>query len=219
MGGAPTRMRFSRASSAGLMLLILFGLAMLQGFWIVANPDLPAEQPSPLSVGAFSIRGNVTDADGRPVPNATVSVGDPAQRNTTTDAAGSYRLDGVPSGLVGLEVRAPPHAGATVRLFLFTDEVVDVRLPSAGAPEALVEHGSYSIVRGALQACGVLILGFGLVAVLGAVACYRRRNWGLALSGAICGLFVLLPVSLVVGGIAVALVSTAKKEFRGARTP
>src|ERR1700751_3390073 len=68
-----------------------------------------------LTAGAFgqstgAIQGAVTDASGAAVPNATVTVKDPAHgvtRVQATDSTGIYYVPSLPVGTYSVEVKAP----------------------------------------------------------------------------------------------------------------
>ena len=51
------------------------------------------------------------------------------------------------------------------------------------------------------------LLTMGVVAIIGGVASIRRRNWGLALGGAICAVIFFLGIPAIV------LLALSKKEF------
>jgi hypothetical protein len=57
---------------------------------------------------------------------------------------------------------------------------------------------------------GVPLFALGIVAVIGGVYAIRRRVFGLALAGAICGLIPLNPLGL----LAVIFIAVSKREFR-----
>lgn len=58
-------------------------------------------------------------------------------------------------------------------------------------------------------ACGAILLVFGLIALLGGIFCIQRKNYALALVGAIFSLFI----TLIFGILALIFVILAKDEF------
>src|SRR5216684_3181560 len=69
------------------------------------------------SGGVFMISGTVTDQSGASIPGAVVAArqrGKSAERKTTTDAAGSFQLSGVPAGAFDLEVTSQGFTTATI---------------------------------------------------------------------------------------------------------
>jgi hypothetical protein len=200
----------SRASAVGLLLLISVMLGVFQGLFVVLDPELPANQPA-LYGSSFAINGTVLDANGVPLAGVNVSV--PSQ-NVTTDALGGYRFDAVPSGVIDVEYRAEGNPNGTVRVFLIQDQTVDFRFAATPEEATRVDHGSYRMVSIVFQACGFVLLGCAALCLLGAVAAYRRRSWGLALAGSIAALFVSPPLSLLVGAIAIYMVARGKSEFQ-----
>jgi hypothetical protein len=82
-----------------------------------------------------SIRGTVLDPGGEPVPDARVAV-DGVPLSGTTDAAGAFRIRGVPPGRNWLIVTALGHAEGSADVFVYPDveASVIVRLPARAAP-------------------------------------------------------------------------------------
>lgn len=204
------RKGFSRSSAAGFILIVAFVLGTFQGLFIVFEPELPANQPA-IYGAEFPINGTVRDENGTPVADVNVTFLD---TTVLTDGNGSYTLPGLPSGVVDLVFHAQGHGNLTVRIFLYRAQSVDVQLLGPGSADARIDHESYEIVNIAFQVCGFVLIGCGLLCLLGGIAAYRRRSWGLALAGAVAALFVSPPLSLAVGGLAIFIVSRAKNEFQ-----
>jgi len=63
--------------------------------------------------------------------------------------------------------------------------------------------------------CGIVLLILSLVAIIGGIFAIQRKSWGIALLGAILGLFTLGPlfVSSILSLIALILIAISKKEF------
>ena len=193
----------------------MFAVGTLQAGLIIADPDAAIQPGNTFAVGSFDVSGVVRDSNGTAVENATVTLGagaaDKSPRNTTTDASGAYRLDGVPIGVYDLNATAA-NRSSVLRIMVRQDEAIDLALPAqVGVVEG--EHGSLGFIRVWLQVCGGAILLLCLVTLLGTVACYRRRWRGLAIAGAITGSLLWLPLSLLLGVIALVLLVKGKSEF------
>jgi hypothetical protein len=59
---------------------------------------------------------------------------------------------------------------------------------------------------------GVILLVFGVIALVGGVHAIRRKRWGLALAGAILS-FPFIPFGAILGLLAVIFVSLGRGEF------
>ena len=56
---------------------------------------------------------------------------------------------------------------------------------------------------------GIVILVFGIIALVGGINAIKRKRWGLALAGSILS----LPITTLLGTLAIIFVSLGKKEF------
>ena len=59
---------------------------------------------------------------------------------------------------------------------------------------------------------GIVILVFGIIALVGGIHSIKRKRWGLALAGAILS-FPFLPLGGILGLLAVIFISLGKGEF------
>jgi hypothetical protein len=62
---------------------------------------------------------------------------------------------------------------------------------------------------GMLSAIGAPLIGLGIVALIGGIVTLRRRAWGLALTGAICALFPIVPLGI----LSIIFVAMGRREF------
>ena len=60
-----------------------------------------------------------------------------------------------------------------------------------------------------LEAIGGGFLALGIIALIGGIVTLRRKAWGLALAGAICALFPVVPLGI----FAIIFVSMGRKKF------
>lgn len=200
---------FGRARLAAFLLALLFLLAAFQAAFVVRDPL--DRQVVPLGFGDISLAGVVRDTQANPVPGVLVTAGG---KSNVTGEDGSYRLGGLGVGVHEVRFVGRDNATLVFRVFLGRDREADVALPGPGEV-ARADDASVAPVALASRICGGLLLGVGLLTALGAVASWKRRKWGLALAGAIAGVFASPPLSIVLGAIAVYVVASAKKEFRG----
>lgn len=219
--GAPTRFAKRRGGKgrlkiASFVFIGLFLLMAFQGAFILWDAEGPLQDGATFSGQNFDLRGRVTDADGTPIEGARVALTDDATVNATTTADGEYALRDVSSGYHLVNYSAPNRTTVQLRTFLFMDGVdANVELPPGNATEQRT-HSSYSQMVGVINFCGGFLIVLGLLLLAGAIATYRRRFWGLALTAA---LFSLVGVifywpTLILSLTAIILVARSRKEFR-----
>lgn len=204
--------RSGRPTVAAFLLAALCVLGVFQSALLMAQPTSAYQSGIGFGVGDAMLSGRVLNATGAGVPNVTVKALGPGNPNGTTGADGSYRITDLASGYYEIEARNH-SSSATVRVFLTGDLTVDVTLPANGSA-APRDHETAARLYAMTRACGGIFLLFSLLALAGAVACHRRRNWGLALAGAILGTFAALPLTLLVGLFAILVVAISRKDFR-----
>jgi outer membrane cobalamin receptor len=113
-----------------------FGAAVLAAILFSSSP----------SAFAGSIRGQVTDPDGRPVPGATVLVSNPVVgvRSVTTDSAGRFLVDRVDAGRYDVRVALTGFRADPIQVSVSQDGNLDVpvRLHLAALAESVVVSAS-----------------------------------------------------------------------------
>ena len=75
--------------------------------------------------------------------------------------------------------------------------------------------GELSFLNGIFILGGTITLLLGVLAIIGGIFSVRRKVWGMALTGAIAGIFTFLPLGIA----SVILVSMGKSEFVQQVTP
>lgn len=169
----PGRIRpYHRWASAAFFAVFVLGLlnagAVLLYYSPVATPD-------ELAGGACELSGEVRDARGAPMANATVVITD-AARSTFTNSDGWYVLKGIPAGVHRVEASAPGFGAVSMRVELrpnllgtadFTLEKggPDVRLDGAGTADFGESNSSYLWATPLLLALSVLALAAALLSV------------------------------------------------------
>jgi len=118
--GTVQRQRWQRTLRwTGLALLAALALwaALLGGWWLWEHRPLPPPG---------TVKGQVVDLSGAPVPGAVVTVEGFDQIRTISQADGSFVLPGVPGGTRWIRVELPGHAGVTVPVEVPSSQEVDI---------------------------------------------------------------------------------------------
>lgn len=231
--GAPTRTlrqarRSGRLSFAGFLLLALFivtGLIAFTMLQAVTQDDLGtagALGQSATLAGKVALQ-NQTDGSGVEVFSSLM----PTNR-TSTDGNGTYRLSGLPVGLHKIRFERDNFTTVELRLFIYQDMTADASLSEGNRSNVTVQnHGSYTSVTNVFNFCGAVFVAIALLELGGAFACFRRRNYLLALTGAVVSIVGSLPflaviffgalillVPFVLSVIATVIITRNKANFR-----
>lgn len=204
--GAPIKGRASgrrtnRPRLAAFMFLIT---TLLVGFYgivllVAASSDLPQDLDGAAFAGSeFRLLGTVVDENNEAVPNATVRLARASDDNTTTaDANGTFSLQNLTGGYHKVRFEAPNRTAVDVRLLLVRDENVRVQLvPGDGV--TVQDHSTYTTLVRAFNVCGGLLVVVGLLQLAGAIACWRRKAYRVALSAGIVAVFLSVVLALLV---------------------
>lgn len=122
-GCAPAGLRRLVRSALHLVLFLsVFGLAGCQPtaagnvLGYLLSVQLGAQPPHVSGAPPGALTGRITDRQGQPVAGATILVAqaDGAPHRATTDAAGAYRIDGIPPGQYVPAAVAPGYAEAAL---------------------------------------------------------------------------------------------------------
>lgn len=216
--GAPLRPSGAKPTSrmpvfAAFILFALFLNAVVLGTILLVDPQ--ANVPTRPTVGGqdYEIQGRVIDPDGNPVSGANVTITNLENQTNRTDATGHFRFSNLPFGYAKLHANASGWGAAETQVFLMLESVeTDLELAPKNQTN-VVEHASYTTMLRAFQVCGGLFVGLALLILAGAVACYRRRSYRLALAASIVSLVAWLPFSPLLGTIAIVLVVKSRREF------
>ena len=77
-------------------------------------------------------------------------------------------------------------------------------------------YGVYGMgdLGGALAICGILIVIFAVMALVGGIFAIQRKNWAFALVGSILGMFAIgFLIGAILSLIALILIAVAREEF------
>lgn len=107
---------------------MLFPLLLASLAAVPAAPHHPVSLPAPRVVGSVILAGRVTDTLGQPIVEARVVVLE-ANRSTTTDVEGRFRIGGIPEGTYGVSIAAIGFRPRVYRVTLSgTTTTLDARL-------------------------------------------------------------------------------------------
>ncbi len=232
--GAPVPGRAPKKSSTLRIGALIFAIITLyvgsQGILIVIEAsqgdfNAPADT---LGDGDLQILGSVTDRNGLGLVGVNVTLKGADANGTRTGENGTYTLKDLPAGYYIVRFQLDGYKSTEVRMFLLLqDESANVKLEPGDANETMtVEHSTFTNTVRTLNICGSVLVAVGLLQLAGAVACYRRRSYKLALTAAIVGAvvsvpliaaillgqFAFLPV-VVLAVIALVLVVKNKRDF------
>jgi len=119
--------------------------------------------PAAFAQSTGAIQGTVTDATGGAVPNALVTVKDPAHgvdRNLVTDSAGIYYVPSLPVGTYSVEVKAPGLASTEVKgLIVEVGSTVrqDFALTVASSTQVIEVQASASLTDTSTASLGSIV--------------------------------------------------------------
>lgn len=212
--------RRSRAlTMAGAVLLGLSILWLLVGGAALLSTRAATPPETRFAFGDFGLAGTVEREDGAPAAGTRVVADGDDGPSTNSSGDGSFRLAPLAAGYHRIRFEAENGSTAELLLYLFRNESATVRLP-AGNETIVQEHPSLQILRKSIAALGALVAVVALVTLLGAVACWRRRRYALALGAAIAStVFALLlifvfPPAILASLLALVLVVRGKRDFR-----
>ena len=217
--GAPLRSaprpakRSGRLTVAGVLFLgILLSTATYGGYALLRSDDFASGSGS-LGSYSFAVTGHVRLVNGSTAPGVNVSVVRGGV-NTTTDANGTYTLHGLPLGYNVVRFTAPGYTALEERVYLYQDVTVNPTL-AAGNGTALQDHESYGTLVWGAKVWGGILVGLSMLLLGGAVACYRRRNYALALTAAWCSVLavIAIPPAIILSFILIVLIVRSKREF------
>ncbi len=221
----PVKGKSSKPSIAGALLLIAAVLGIVGGVAFLSLGFVFGGMEEGFVFFGEEQKGDITGTvfslNGAPIADVNISiVGEPLR--TTTDSDGNYIIYNVPSGNRKIMVEKEGYKTMIYKTFIdpsqysrdkendFSNEY-DFTLEIG---EGVVEKGSYppwDLIRGVTTICGVLIVAFSIVALMGAIQAFRRTGWGIAMTGAVLGLFTVIGTLFAL--IAIFILVISKDEF------
>ncbi|MBE9477692.1 MAG: hypothetical protein IMY81_00415 [Chloroflexi bacterium] len=91
----------------------------------------------------------------------------------------------------------------------FLGVIFGIIVAAIGIPVGAVVAEILPVFGVFLEGIGPGLIALGVVAIVGGIVTRRRNKWGLALGGAICSLFPIVPL----GVAAIIFASLGKKEY------
>ncbi|UCE39263.1 MAG: carboxypeptidase regulatory-like domain-containing protein [Thermoplasmata archaeon] len=223
----PVKGKSSKPSIAGALLLITAILGIVGGMALLSFGFVFGDMEEGFTFFGQEQNGDITGTvvakNGTPIAGVNISiVGEPL--STKTDSDGNYILCNVPSGNRKIMVEKEGYITIIYKTFIdpsrhsrdkeedFSNEYSFTMDTGSG----VVEKGSYppwDLIRSVTIVCGVLIVLFSIIALIGALQAFRRTGWGIAMTGAILGLFTILGTLFAL--IAIFILVLSKNEFNG----
>ena len=179
----PQRSRpYHRYASAAFFIVFILGLLNATAVLLYYSP-IPT--PDELSGGACEIAGEVRDAGGTPIANATIVLTD-STLSTFTNSDGWYVLKGIPAGTHRVEAAAIGYGTMSVRVDMRPNLLrsVDFTLEKGGADVRLDESGPADFSRSGssyLWATPVLLV-LSVLALAAALLALRKKGPRLVLA-------------------------------------
>ncbi len=223
----PMKGRSSKPSIAGALLLITAVLGIVGGVALFSLGFLFEDMEGGFTFFGEEQNGDITGTvvakNGTPIAEVNISiVGEPL--STKTDSEGNYLIYNVPMGNHKIMVEKEGYITIIYKAFIspsknpqnnekdFSNEF-DFTLDTGSG---VVEKGSYppwDLIMVFTAVCGVLIVVFSIIALIGALQAFRRTGWGIAMTGAVLGLFTIMGTLFAL--IAIFILVLSKNEFNG----
>ena len=211
---------------AGILLVIVFISAIITSSSVLITIEPMKTNEKFLnnifaSIGEVTITGTVLDnITKQPIKNVTISVVD--TNISTFSKNGSFELKNVPVGYRTLNISAEDYKTLHVKIFLlknlFSKEKIkqDFYLDKGSGVEEKEERGLLNLLIKSWYICSILIIIFGLLALVGAIACFMRKYIIIALIGSIFGIFTfgIIFIGPLCSIIALIIILLSREEFK-----
>ena len=211
---------------AGILLVIVFISAIITSSSVLITIEPMKTNEKFLnnifaSIGEVTITGTVLDnITKQPIKNVTISVVD--TNISTFSKNGSFELKNVPVGYRTLNISAEDYKALHVKIFLlknlFSKEKIkqDFYLDKGSGVEEKEETGLLNLLIKSWYICSILIIIFGLLALVGAIACFMRKYIIIALIGSIFGIFTfgIIFIGPLCSIIALIIILLSREEFK-----
>lgn len=217
----PTASENPRPLIAGAFLIIVFimGLVTSAGvlFGLFLDPDTYLEDFSTDSRNS-RVEGRITYAgNGSNAPEISITL-EPGGLTTITDENGTFNFFHLKNGKYTMMIQKSGYK-TIVWVFYITESNQHLKLEAELEPGQGEKHKEeadpFKWSTALIQVCGVLILLFSIMALIGAICAFLRKNFWLALLGAACGIFT---IGLVIGFFfsiaALILLLLSRESFR-----
>lgn len=203
-----------KPTAAGILLLIVFLLGLIMGLAMVIFAEEIVNELI-LEVDDGEISGKIVYAgNSTPAVNVLVRL-EPEDVTTRTRTNGGYEFNDLKAGKYTVVVSQPGYK--TVKMDIFITEAGQVEEADfeleEGSGEVMAEPSELGFIwtTSLFLSCGVIMLVFSMIALVGAVYSIKRENYWLTLAAALLGVFTLLGTIFSI--IALILLLLSKKAF------
>lgn len=228
--------QFKRKSSkptiAGVLLIIAAVLGLITGVGAMAMGAMFSDMDEGFAFFGEDtkgdISGRVTYLNGTPVENVNISIiGEPL--STQTDPDGNYQINNVPTGNQKIRVEKEGYNTIIYKAYISPDNFegnfgegrndegddneFDFTLTEGNEEIEDGEYPPWDFIANIMIACAALIIIFSIFAIIGGIYALKRKKFGVAVLGAVLGLFTILGTIFAL--IAVLILALSRKEFNG----
>lgn len=224
--------RSSKPGIAGALLIVAGVIGLIASIAIVGMSTFVGDFDEGFEVWGVSDEGDVsgviTYLNGTPVENVTISiVGE--NLSTQTDTNGLYIIYNVPTGNQELKVEKEGYNTIVYKAFINpsdsewedrekhnggwdTGNEFDFTISEGDLVLKRGTHPPFGIISGFMIICGIVMIVFSIIALIGGIYAIQRRNFAFAIAGAVLGI-------LTVGGTLFALIALfiliiSRNEFK-----
>jgi len=193
---------------AAILLICVFVLGVTTAIYSESFIETSLDVASGLG-----LKGNVeiyvTDLENNSLANVTLTID---EVNKDTNAKGIANFRDVELGIHTMEISKEGYSqNQEVLVIPFIKTKIDFELEEDNESEETIEFDTLG--------CTFIIGIFSVFALLGAIACIKRRNLDLAIAGSIIGIFSFgfFLIGLILSIIAFVLIIKSRDEFRDAK--
>jgi hypothetical protein len=223
------RSRSSKPGIAGVLLIITAVLGLIVAGCIISQGTAVSNLEEGSEFWGLSdksdVAGQITTLNGKGVENVTVSI-EGEGITTQTDEDGYYALYNVPIGKQKIKVEKDGYNTYLVKVVVpptesnwdndyewnHRGEDFDLKISSG---DQLIETGSYppmEFFSGIIYSCGLLLIIFSVLILAAGVVALKRKNFGLAVTGAVLGIFTVVGALFAIIALFILLIS--RDEFK-----
>ncbi len=235
----PRKGKSSKPTVAGALLILTAVLGLITSIMIVSSGVMfsTADSDGFQFWGMpekGDVYGRITDLNGTGIPGVTLSIVD-EDKTTTSDNDGYYILYNVPTGNQELKVEKEGYNTYIKKIFVSpseananwketsndnkdntdnTDNGNEQNFQIVTGNET-IKRGYYvpwNMISGLVYGCGILVIIFSIIALLGGYFAIKRKKFGLAIAGAVLGIFTMFGALFAL--IALFILIISRDEFR-----
>jgi hypothetical protein len=167
------------------------------------------------------IMGTVTFLNGTAAEDVSISIVD-EPLSTVTDIEGNYVIHNAPTGNQQIRIEKEGYNIIIYKTFIAPHTIQQDKNEEFNnefdftltAGDEVLDRGSYppwGLIRNLMLVCGVVIVIFSIIALIGAYNAFKRKGFGIAVTGAILGLFT--GIGTLFALIAIFILVISRDEF------